>query len=52
MLNQAKMYIDKREYQKAENCYLNARKPEEAIKMYTDLQNYNEAIRLAKKVLP
>ena len=36
LLNQARFFIDKRDYVKAENCFVNAKKPELAIKMYTD----------------
>lgn len=46
------MFIQKREYSKAENCFITAKKPELAIKMYTDINNYKEAVRVAKKHIP
>lgn len=52
LMNQAKMFIEKREYSKAENSYLQAKKPELAIKMYTDITQFNEALRVAKKYAP
>lgn len=46
------MHIDRREYTKAENCFITAKKPELAIKMFTDLGNFPEALRVAKKYAP
>jgi intraflagellar transport protein 172 len=40
LINQAKTLIDKREIIKAETCFINAGKPELAIKMYTDIENF------------
>jgi intraflagellar transport protein 172 len=41
LINQAKSFIEgnKREYGKAEGAYINARKPELAIKMYLEINN-------------
>ena len=33
-LNQAKFYFERRDFGKAEQCYINAKEPEKAIKMY------------------
>ena len=44
--------MEKRDYSKAEGCFINARKPEIAIKMYLDLGNFQEALRVAKKHAP
>jgi len=52
LMNQAKMFIERREYNKAENCFITAKKPELAIKMYTDLGSFPEALRVAKKHAP
>lgn len=48
LINQARVFIEKREYNKAESAYINARKPELAIKMYMDLGNGQEAMRVAR----
>lgn len=48
LINQARAFIEKREYNKAESAYINARKPELAIKMYMDLGNGQEAMRVAR----
>lgn len=52
LLNQAKVFVDKREYAKAETAYINAGKPEVAIKMYMDVGNASEAEKVAKKHAP
>ena len=39
-MNQAKFFIDKRDFGKAEACFIQAKKPELAIKMHTDMGNY------------
>ena len=46
------MFIERRDYPKAENCFILAKKPELAIKMYKDLGNLSEAARVAKKHAP
>lgn len=52
LVNQARSHIEKREYKKAEICFIEAKKPELAIKMYMDLQNFQDATRVAKKEAP
>lgn len=52
LMNQARTFIEKREYKKAENCFIQAKKPELAVKMYKDIQNWQEAFRVAKKEAP
>ena len=39
LINQARGFIEKRDYSKAEAAFINARKPELAIKMYLDIGN-------------
>jgi len=49
---QGEFFIERRDYQKAEQCFIQGRKPERAIRMYTDIDQYPEAIRVAKKHAP
>lgn len=51
-INQAKFLYDRRDFAKAEIAYISAKKPEFAIKMYTDMNQYSEALRVAKKHAP
>jgi hypothetical protein len=44
--------MERSDYQKAELAYVSAKKPEYAIKMYTDLNSFSEALRVAKKHAP
>jgi hypothetical protein len=46
------MYKDKREFQKSETCFINAKKPELAVRMYTECGAFNDAMRIAKKHAP
>jgi hypothetical protein len=46
-INQAKFLIERRDFGKAEQCYLNAKEPELAIKMYLDNKLSGEALRVA-----
>lgn len=52
LMNQARLHIERREFNKAENCFVQAKKPELAIKMYTDQGNFPEALRVSKKHAP
>lgn len=52
LISQSKSLIQKRQYIKAETCLINAGKPELAIKMYSDIENYSEAERVARKHAP
>jgi pentatricopeptide repeat protein len=47
-MNQAKSHLEKRDFGKAEQCFLNAKEPEKAIQMYRDMKLYEEALRVAK----
>jgi hypothetical protein len=44
--------FDRRDFPKAEIAYISAKKPEFAIKMYMDMNNFSEALRVAKKHAP
>ena len=52
LINQSKFYLERREYAKAEQCYIQAKKPELAVKMYKELGQTQEAIRVARKHAP
>ena len=54
LINQAKSFIEgnRREYAKAEGAFITARKPELAIKMYLEVGNTQEAVRVARKHAP
>ena len=52
LINQSKFYLERREYAKAEQCYIQAKKPEMAVKMYKELGQTQEAIRVARKHAP
>ena len=51
-LNQAKFYLERRDFGKAEQCYINAKEPEHAINMYKEARMYSEALRVAQKHAP
>jgi len=51
-MNQAKFHLERRDYGKAEQCYLNAKDPEKAINMYEEVKMYGEALRVAQKHAP
>ena len=44
--------MEARDFVKAEQCYISAKKPEIAIKMYTEIGQFTEALRVAKKHAP
>lgn len=50
--NQAKFHLERRDYGKAEQCYLNAKDPEAAIRMYKEARMIGESIRVATKHAP
>ena len=52
LLNQGKFFLERRDYAKAEQCYIQAKKPDLAIKMYTEMGQHTEALRVAKKHAP
>jgi intraflagellar transport protein 172 len=51
-INQAKFLLERGDFGKAEQCYLNAKEPEEAIRMYLGKKLYGEALRVAEKHAP
>jgi intraflagellar transport protein 172 len=51
-LNQAKFFMDRRDFAKAEGCYINAKEPESAVNAYMSEKMYGEALRVAKKHVP
>lgn len=52
LMMQAKTLREKRDFAKAENCYVMAKKIEVAIHMYIEMGQFSEAIRVAKKHAP
>jgi len=52
LLNQGRSCMQKRDIAKAEQCFVQAKKPEIAIKMYMELGQQQEAIRVARKHAP
>jgi len=51
-INQAKFCLDRRDYPKAEQCFINAKEPEKAINMYQQARMFGEALRVANKHAP
>ena len=51
-MNQAKFHLDRRDFGKAEQCYLNGKEPEKAIQMYMEAKLFGEAMRVANKHAP
>jgi len=51
-LNQAKFFLDRRDFAKAEGCFINAKDPESAVNMYMEERMYGEALRVANKHAP
>lgn len=51
-INQAKFLLDRKDFGKAEQCYLNAKEPELAIRMYLEVKLSSEALRVAQKHAP
>lgn len=51
-MNQAKFYFERRDFGKAEQCFINAKEPERAINMYQEARMYGEALRVANKHAP
>jgi len=51
-LNQARFHLERRDFGKAEQCYINAKDPMKAIKMYQDARMRGEALRVAQKHAP
>lgn len=51
-INNAKFYLEKGDFLKAEKCFINGKKPEYMIKVYLNEKNYDAAINLASKYCP
>ena len=51
-LNNAKFHLERRDFGKAEQCFINAKEPEKAIGMYQEARMYGEALRVATKHAP
>lgn len=51
-LNQAKFQLERRDFGKAEQCFINAKEPEKAINMYQEARMFGEALRVANKHAP
>jgi intraflagellar transport protein 172 len=51
-LNQAKFQLERRDFGKAEQCFINAKEPEKALNMYQEARMYGEALRVANKHAP
>lgn len=51
-LQQARFYLERRDYAKAEQCFINAKEPEKAINVYQEARMYGEALRVANKHAP
>jgi intraflagellar transport protein 172 len=49
---QARVYIERKEHNKAEAMFVKAKRPELAIKMYKDGRMWEDAIRVAEDYLP
>jgi len=52
LVAQAKVFLERSEFTKAEALYIRAKKPELAVKMYKDALRWNDAIRIAREFLP
>mmetsp|Transcript_30644 Transcript_30644/g.27830 ORF Transcript_30644/g.27830 Transcript_30644/m.27830 type:complete len:487 (+) Transcript_30644:2705-4165(+) len=52
LLNQGRSFMQKGDFARAEQCFIQAKKPEMAIKMYLDRGSKTEAMRVAKKHAP
>mmetsp|Transcript_21808 Transcript_21808/g.16157 ORF Transcript_21808/g.16157 Transcript_21808/m.16157 type:complete len:99 (-) Transcript_21808:759-1055(-) len=51
-MNQARFFLERRDYGKAEQCFLNAKEPDKAINMYQEARMFGEALRVAQKHAP
>ena len=48
-INQGKFYLERKEYAKAEGCFINAKAPKMAINAYEEAGMLGEALRVAQK---
>lgn len=51
-VNQAKFFLERRDFAKAEGCFINAKDPDSAVNAYMEERMYGEALRVAKKHAP
>lgn len=51
-LEQAKFFKERGKHSEAEQCYINAKKPREAVNMYVRIQMTKDALRVAMKHCP
>ncbi len=51
-LNQGKHFLDRKEYAKAEICFVSAKQPEYMVRVYQQEKNLQEAIKFASKHAP
>jgi intraflagellar transport protein 172 len=52
LIDYGKVLMKKRDFQKAEKCFIDARRPELAIRMYEEAQSSQDALRVARKHAP
>jgi len=52
LIDYGKLLMKKRELQKAEKCFIDARRPELAIRMYEEAGASQDALRVARKHAP
>eukprot|EP00798_Chlamydomonas_sp_ICE-L_P014195 gene14195-20165_t len=52
LIAQARSATERQQYQVAESMYLQAKRPELALKMYRDIRLWHDALRLAEDYLP
>jgi len=51
-MNQGKYFLDRKEYAKAEICFVSAKQPEYMVRVYQQDKNLQEAIKFASKHAP
>lgn len=52
LVAQGSAALERKDYQRAEGLFVNAKKPEKALRMYQDARMWNDAVRVAKIHLP
>lgn len=52
LYNQGKYHQERKEFQKAEQCFISAKQPEQAINLYIEARMRNDAIRVAREHAP
>jgi intraflagellar transport protein 172 len=51
-MNQGKYFLDRKEYSKAEICFVSAKQPEYMVRVYQQEKNLQEALKFASKHTP